>query len=126
MAKFTHDTVLEAALAKVATATRMTVTNGQPANFAGIAAILRASAAVTPGVNGSSFGPYADGDVSGRKIAVLAKSGISVSASGTADHVNLDDGTTLLHCTTFTSQSVTSGNTINVASYDVEFADVTP
>jgi hypothetical protein len=126
MAKFTNDVVLEAALAKVATSTRMTVTSSQPANFAGIAAVLLGSAVQTAGVGGASYSAYADGDVSGRKITVLAKNGISVSASGNATHVNLDDGTTLLHCTTVTSQAVTSGNTMNVAAYDVEFADVTP
>src|SRR5262245_61079154 len=124
MGKFTDDTVLEAALAKVATANRMTITSAQPANFAGIAALLLASAAQTPGVGGVSYSAYADGDVSGRKITVQAKTGVNVSNGGTASHVNLDDGTRLLHCTTFTGQSVSAGNTINVAAYDVEFADV--
>lgn len=126
MAKFTDDQVLEAALAKVATSTRMTITSSQPANFAGIAAVLLASDPVTAGVGGASFSAYADGDVSGRKVTVLANNAIAVTASGNATHVNLDDGTRLLHCTTVTSQAVTSGNTINVAAYDVEFADVTP
>jgi hypothetical protein len=126
VAKFTDDTVLEAALAKVATANKMTVTSTQPANFAGIAAVKLAEAVLTPGVAGASFSAYADGDVSGRKITVLAKSGISVTANGTAQHVCLDDGTRLLHVTTVPSQAVTNGNTVNVAAYDVEFADVTP
>src|SRR5262245_28433545 len=119
MAKFTDDTVLEAALAKVATATKMTVTTTQPANFAGIAAVKLGEATLTAGVGGASFSAYADGDVSGRKITVAAKSGISATASGSAQHVCLDDGTRLLHVTTVAAQSVSSGNTINVAAYDV-------
>lgn len=126
MAKFTNDVVMEAALAKIATGTRMTVTSSQPANFAGIAAVMLADATLTAGVNGASYSDYANGDVSGRKITVLAKTGITVDTSGTATHVCIDDGTTLLHCTTVTSQAVTAGNTINTAAYDVEFADVTP
>lgn len=125
MAKFTDDSVLEAALTKVATSTRMTITSAQPANFAGIAAVLLGSAAMTAGVNGASYSNYADGDVSGRKITVLAKT-VPITAGGTANHVCLDDGTRLLHCTTFTGQAVANGNSVNVGAYDVEFADVTP
>src|SRR5215831_6990696 len=116
MGKFVDDTVLEGALAKVATSTRMTLTSAQPANFAGIAAVLLGSATMTAGVGGASYSAYADGDVSGRKITVLAKNGVPITASGTATHVNLDDGTRLLHCTTYTAQAVTNGNTANVAA----------
>jgi hypothetical protein len=126
MAKFTDDSVLEAALAKVATANKMTVTSNQPANFAGIAAVKLGEAVITPGVGGVSFSAYADGDVSGRKITVLAKTGIPVTVGGSAQHVCLDDGTRLLHVTTVPPQTVSNGNTVNVAAYDVEFADVTP
>lgn len=126
MAKYTSPLVLDAALTKVATATRMTITSAQPANFAGIAAVLLGSAVQTAGVGGASYGALVAGDVSGRKITVAAKNAIPVTASGNATHVNLDDGTNLLHCTTVTSQAVTNGNTANVGAYDVEFADVTP
>lgn len=121
MAKFTDDSVLDAALDKIATATRMVVTSAQPANFAGIAAVALADVVVDSG----DF-TKANGDTSGRKVTVGAQSGVDVDSSGTATHVCLDDGTTLLHVTTVTSQAVTSGNTINVAAWDVEFADVTP
>ena len=121
MAKFTNDVVLDAALDKIATATRLTVTSAQPANFAGIAGSLLASVAVDSG----DF-TKANGDASGRKVTVGAQAGVSVTASGNATHVCLDDGTTLLHVATVTSQALTSGNTVNVGAYDVEFADVTP
>lgn len=125
MAKFTDDSVLDAALAKVATATRMVITSAQPANFAGIAAVALADQVMTAGAGNGDY-TLANGDVSGRKLTVLAQSGINVDASGTATHVCLDDGTTLLQVTTCTSQALTSGNTVNVPAYDIEFADVTP
>lgn len=125
MAKFTDDSVLDAALAKVATATRMVVTSAQPANFAGIAAVALADVVMTAGAGNGDY-TLANGDVSGRKLTVLAQSGVNVDASGTATHVCLDDGTTLLQVTTCTSQALTSGNTVNIPAYDIEFADVTP
>lgn len=125
MAKFTADAVLDAALAKIATSTRMVVTSAQPANFAGIAAVALADVVLTAG-DGNGDYVIANGDTSGRKLTVGAQTGINVDASGTATHVCLDDGTTLLHVTTITSQALTSGNTANVAAFDVEFADVTP
>lgn len=121
MAKFTDDSVLDAALDKIATATRMVVTSAQPANFAGIAAVALADVAVDAG----DF-VKANGDTSGRKVTVAAQNGIPVDASGSATHVCLDDGTTLLHVTTVAAQALTSGNTVNVGAFDVEFADVTP
>jgi len=125
MAKFTDDSVLDAALAKVATATRLVVTSGQPANFAGIAAVALADVVMTAGAGNGDY-TLANGDVSGRKLIVAAQSAVPVDTTGTATHVCLDDGTTLLHVTTCTSQALTSGNTVNVPAYDVEFLDVTP
>jgi hypothetical protein len=125
MAKFTADAVLNAALAKVATATRMVVTSAQPANFAGIAAVALADVTLTAG-DGNGDYTIADGDTSGRKLTVAAQSGIPVDSSGTATHVCLDDGSTLVQVTTCTSQALTSGNTVDVPAYDIEFADVTP
>lgn len=121
MAKYTDDSVLDAALNKIATATRQTICSAQPANFAGIAAVLLADNVVDSG----DF-TKANGDVSGRKVTIAAQNGITVDASGNATHICLDDGTTLLHVTTVTSQALTAGNTVNIAAYDVEFADVTP
>jgi len=125
MAKFTDDSVLDAALAEIATATRLVVCSGQPANFAGIAAVALADVVVTPGLGGGDF-TAANGDTSGRKVTVAAQTGVNVDTSGTATHVALDDGSTLLQVTTCTSQALTSGNTVNVPAYDIEFADVTP
>lgn len=126
MAKFTHDSVLEGALAVVDNANRQCICSAQPANFAGIAAVLLADNVVTPGMGGGDFSAAADGDVSGRKTTVLAQTNITIDATGSGNHITLDDGTTLLQVTTVTAQTVTSGNTANIAAYDIEFNDVTP
>lgn len=125
MAKFTDDSVLDAALAETATATRLVVTSAQPANFAGIAAVTLGSVTLTAGLGGGDFSAATNGDVSGRKTTLAAQTIASASATGTATHVCLDDGVTLLHVTTCTSQSITSGNQVNVPAFDIEFLDVT-
>ena len=65
----------------------------------------------------------ADGDTSGRKVTVAAKSGVNVDSSGTATHVALVDATRLLYVTTCTSQALTSGNTVNFPAWKIEIAD---
>lgn len=126
MAKFTDDSVLDAALAKTATGTRLSVTTAQPANYAGIAAVSLGNVALTAGLGGGDFSAATNGDTSGRKTTLAAQTIASASASGDATHICIDDGTTLLHVTTCTTQTVTSGNQINVPAFDVEFLDTTP
>jgi hypothetical protein len=123
--KFTDDSVLDAALAKVATADRLVLASAQPANYAGIAAVALADAALTPG-DGNGDYVIADGDASGRKLTVLGQTGVTVDVTGTVTHFCLDDGVTLLHVTPCTSEGVTSGNAVDTPAYDVEFLDVTP
>lgn len=65
----------------------------------------------------------ANGDTSGRKVTVAAKSSVTVDTTGTATHVALVDGTRLLYVTTCTSQALTSGNTVSFPAWDVEIAD---
>lgn len=67
----------------------------------------------------------ANGDTSGRKITMGAKSGITVDASGTADHIALVDGSVVRYVTTCTSQVLTAGNTVNVPAWKIEIADPT-
>lgn len=69
----------------------------------------------------------AAGDTSGRKVTVAAKSGVSITATGTATHVALvnSGGTTVRYVTTCTSQALTSGGTVNFPSWKVEVLDPT-
>lgn len=116
--KSADDTVLDGLLNVIDNSTRMVACSGHPANFAGIAAVALADVVMA----GGDF-TDANGDTNGRKVTVAAKSTVPVDASGTATHVILDDGTTLLYVTTCTSQALTAGNTVNFPAWDVEVAD---
>lgn len=124
MAKFAADGVMDAALDVIATCTRMVVCSGQPANFAGIAAVALADVTLTAG-DGNGDYTIGNGDTSGRKITVAQQASIPIDASGTATHIALDDGTTLQFVTTCTSQALTSGGTVTVPAFDDEIADPT-
>jgi hypothetical protein len=125
MAKKFDDSVFDAALAELATATRMVVTSAEPANFAGIAAVALADVVITAGLGSGDWGAATNGDVSGRKTVMAAQTAINVDASGTATHVCVDDGAVLLAATSCTSQALTSGNTVTVPAHDHEFTDPT-
>lgn len=119
MAKFASEQVLDALLDEVATATRLTVCDGQPTNFADISNVALAEETLTSGDFSKSAG-----DVSGRKITIATQEDLAIDTSGTADHIALDDGTTLLYVTTVSSpQSLSQGGTVTVASWDVEVQD---
>ncbi|GIK42453.1 MAG: hypothetical protein BroJett011_62860 [Chloroflexota bacterium] len=124
MAKWANDSMMDAALAYVAdNGDRLDVCSGQPANYAGIAAVTLATVALTAGAGNGDY-TLANGDTNGRKLTVAAQSGLSVTASDTATHIAISDGSaTLLYVTTCTSQALTSGNTVNVPAFDIEIAD---
>jgi len=124
MGKKVDDSVIDAALNEIKNkCTLMTACSGEPLNFAaanvGGAAFL-ADVAMT----GADF-TVANGDVSGRKVAVASKAGVTVDNTGTADHVALLDtvNSTLLYVTTCTSLGLTSGSTLTLGAWDVEIAD---
>lgn len=60
------------------------------------------------------------GQVSGRRMTVAAKAGVTASGSGLADHLALTDGANLLYVTTCTQQQVTSGNPVNFPTWNAE------
>lgn len=70
----------------------------------------------------------ANGDTSGRKTTVAAKSGLSIHTSGTANHVATADDAAkeLRDVTTCASQGLTQGGTVDTAAWDHEIADPTP
>jgi hypothetical protein len=114
------DVVLDAAANKIGTATRQTVCSGEPANFAGIAAVLLASVVTDAG----DF-TVANGDVSGRKVTVAQQASVPITNSGSATHVAYDDGSALLAVTTCTAQALTSGGTVTIPAHKFEFGDPT-
>lgn len=122
MAKQAPDATIDASLDYVAGSNLMIACSGEPANYAGIAAVALADVAMA----GGDF-TKANGDVSGRKVTMAAKNGVNVDSNGTATHVILaDSGTsTLRYVTTCTSQVLTAGNTVNFPSWKIEIADPT-
>jgi hypothetical protein len=118
MTKSLDDTVLDAPEAIIDNVTAIHICSSAPANHAGIAAVSLADVTV----DSSDFTP-GNGDVSGRKVTVAAQSGITVDASGTATHIAGTDGSTMLFLTECTSQVLTSGNTVNIPAFDIEFRD---
>lgn len=122
MAKTVANEVLDAALAEIATAVTLTVCSGEPANFAGIAAVALAEVTLTAGLGNGDY-TAADGDVSGRKVTVAQQADVPIDATGTATHIALDDGATLQYVTTCTSQALTSGGTVTVPAFDIELED---
>ena len=121
MGKAVHSDVLDGALNVVkAAATRMVALAAQPADYAAANAGKLAEAIMASG----DF-TLAVGDVNGRKAIVAAKSGLSVIAAGTANHVALvDPGTSrLIYVTTCPAQAVVTGGTVDFAAWDIEMGD---
>lgn len=119
MAKFADSTtVLDAALDGVAASNIQHLCSAQPANYAGIAAVSLGSVSMTPVSNYTK----AAGDVSGRKVTVAAKSGVSVTTTGTVTHLALalTTDSTLRLVTTCVSQAVTAGGTVDVPAWQYE------
>lgn len=116
MAKWVAADVLDQTLSMIASASRMLATVGQPADYAGA---LSAALAGTP----MEAGDFSLGAVGGgRRVNVAAKSGVPVTAQGTADHVALvnDGSSRLLYVTTCPPQLLETGGTVNIDGWDVE------
>lgn len=116
MAKAIPDTILDLMLDQ-AEGNTIHITSAQPANYAGIAAVVLAQ---------GSAGAYtaANGDVSGRKNTMAAVTGLPITNTGTATHVVISDGaSTLKLITTCTSQALTSGGTVDTSTWSHEITD---
>ena len=119
MAKYINPLVHDAALDQIATGNLMTVCSAQPTNRTeAITTYKLADVAMA----GGDF-TKAAGDVSGRKVTIAAKSDIDVDATGDANHVAIVNASQLLAVTTVTQQTLTSGNTVTVGSWQVEYRD---
>lgn len=64
----------------------------------------------------------AAGDTSGRKMTISAKTGVSVTNTGTANHAAICDATNVLFVTTTTSQAVSAGGTADIGTWKDEIA----
>lgn len=120
MGKKVTDGFLDGGLDAIAGATTLTVCTAEPTSVAECDSL-----SLIPGhtLTGADF-TKANGDVSGRKATVAAQNNLSIDASGTATHVAITDGVDY-YVTTCTSQALTSGGTVSVGAWDIEFADPT-
>lgn len=119
MAKYINPNILDLALNDIrSNANRMVLCTQQPTTFAEAnATYALASVAMAP----ADF-TLANGDVSGRKITVAAKSAVPVTTSGTGTHVALIDTTNsvLKFVTTTASTAVASGGTVDIGTWKDE------
>lgn len=132
MSKTLIDAALDAAFAYVADrATQMTLCEGAPATYFQASSrkadggFVLASVSLTPGLNAGDFA-LSDGSLTGRRLSVSARSAISVTDSGTADHLAIVDGTsgTLLVVTELTETlAVSPGTVVGVKSFSAEILD---
>ena len=119
MSKWTNDSVLDAILDKIATATILTICSAQPTTRAEAVTTYKLADVVL----GSGDFAKANGDISGRKVTIASKENIDVDATNTATHVALCDGTDILYVTTCTPQVLTSGNKVTTPIWDIEVSD---
>ena len=124
MAKSVHDDVLDGAFNIIKNnCTRQVACSAQPTTYTEANATY-ALADVT--MTSADF-TIANGDASGRKVTVAAKSGVLIDTSGTAAYVALLDviNSKLLFVTTCAPQALTANgtNTVNFPTWDDEIAD---
>lgn len=119
MAKFAPNIVLDAPADVIDQSTKQVACSAQPTTYAEANATY---ALVSTPMTADTDYTKAAGDVSGRKVTVAAKAGLTVATSGTATHVALIStaDTTLRYVTTCTSQALTAGNTCNFPAWDIE------
>ena len=124
MAKAVGTAVLDAALDNIRNnANRMVVCSAQPTTFAEAnVTYMLAFVAMVAG----DF-THAAGDTSGRKTTSGAKNGVTITNSGTANHVAWIDTTNSLIkvVTTCTSQAISVGGTVDIPAWKYEINNPT-
>jgi hypothetical protein len=120
--RWANDAVMDAALDKIATCTALRVCSGASNPVDRAAAVTATLATVV--LDSGDFAK-ANGDASGRKVTIAQQANMSITASGDATCVALDDGTTLQYVVPATTQALTSGGSVTSPAFDVEFADPT-
>ena len=122
MGKYASDSVMDAALAEIATCTRLDVTSdtSTPTDLTNTLATVTLTA-------GDGNGDYtiADGDSSGRKVTITQQSDLTITAAGTAKHVVLSLGGVIKFVTTCTDLVLSTPGTVTVPAFADEIADPT-
>ncbi len=122
MAKYCHPDVIDNGLVTIKNScNQMLACSSLPSDRATALAAALADVAMVPG----DF-TLGNGDVSGRKCTVAAKSGVPIDTNGSATHVALIDGTRLLYATTCTLKVLASGDQVNIPTWDAEIQNPSP
>ena len=122
MGKRTEDIVLDAALNYLKTnGAKLCVCSSEPTTYAAATTTYKLASVA---INSTDFTGPAD-DTSGRKITVTAQSSISVTASGSAQHIALVTASALMNVTTCSTQSLTASNAVSVPAWETAIADPT-
>ena len=103
------------------TGDRIDICSAEPTSYA------EATSTLTLGNSATTVGAAQDGATSGRRVIVAAIASGSVTATGTASHWALTDGSSILVATgsLASSQAVTSGNTFTLTSISITYPDAT-
>jgi hypothetical protein len=118
MANLIDDTVLDGALAVIATATVLHICSTQPATYANVATYTCGNKA------SPTIGAAGDRTGGGRKRTVSAVTDGSVTATATAAYWALVTASVLLATGTLSaSQGVTSGNSFSLTAFDIGIPD---
>lgn len=118
MGKFIPDVVIDAQL-DLAEGDNVHVCSSEPADYTEASSTYQLA---TQAVTGAHY-TKANGDTSGRKNTCAPAAGTSIDNTGTATHVAVTNGTDLKEVTTCTSQSLTSGGTVDIGPWDHEISD---
>lgn len=122
MAKAAPDSMIDASLDYVAACLSMTVCATEPTTWAQATSDYCLATAVMSAADFTKAN-----DTSGRKVTMSSKAATSITATGNAQHIalTLAAGSTLRYVTTCTSQSLTSGGTVDIPAWKINIADPT-
>ena len=122
MGKKVIDAVLDGAFDILDQCTEQYACSAEPTDRADAISLYQAKATMTANTDYTK----ANGDTSGRKVTMAAKSGVAIDGTtGTSNHIALCTATTLLYVTTCDAQVLTANgsNTVNFPAWDIEIAD---
>ncbi len=124
MPKTVDDATLDAAFDSLDQCTLMTACSAQPTTYTEAATTFKLADVVM--VADTDY-TKANGDTSGRKVTVAAKSAVPIDTTGTATFIalSISGSSTLKYVTTCTSQALTAGGTVDFPAWDIEIADPT-
>ena len=109
------NTVLDALLDVIATATAVHACTSEPATHAAIAGVTVGNYTVTAGAGGGDYTIAAG--ATGRKLTLGAQSGNNGTGTGAANFLAYTDGATLLFTTAASGDTINSGSPWTIGEY---------